>query len=295
MSFPIIMGISKKILEVLGSSLKIEVLGHSRTLLEPKYCPDYFTTREIAGVNQYVCGSISYEIKGRPREIIPDGFAIILPPGAAIRYKNLNPGKTISVWHNIRFSIMDTIDPLNLLEMPSVLGRSDSAKVGNINRELEKTYAEKDINFLKYVVKRHELGIQLLNIILGVSTLKAGAVHSIQKTERVLPALNYIQKNFDKKISVGELAKMISLSPPQFFNVFRDATGMSPGKYLQLQRMRKAQELLLMQTDFRICDVATRTGFGDQFHFSRLFKKNFGVSPELFREQFFGKGKRNQI
>ena len=291
MSFPIIMSISAKMLGIIGGSLKIEAISHSRTLLEPKHCPDYFTIREIAGVNQYVYGSITYEIKGRPCEIISDGFAIILPPGASIRHKNLNPGKTISVWHSIRYSIMDTIDLLSLLEMPSALGRSDSAKVGNINKQLEETDAEKYVNFLKYVVRRHELGIQLLNIILGVSTLKAGAENSIQKTERVLPALNYIQKNFTKKICVDELAKMISLSPPQFFNVFRDATGMSPGKYLQLQRMRKAQELLLMQTDVRICEVAGKTGFGDQFHFSRLFKKNFGVSPELFREQFFGRGR----
>jgi AraC-like DNA-binding protein len=269
--------------------LKVEVLNHSKTLLEPYHCPDYFAIREIAGVNQYVNGALRYEIKGRRPVDIPDGIAIILPSGTPVRCKNLAPGKTISVWHNIRYSILDTVDPLALLEMPLALSTADSKLVGKINNELTEISSEKSNNFLKYIVRRHELGIRLFSIILEVSVLKPGARDFILKTERILPVLRHIRKNFTGKITIAELAKLMSLSAPQFFNVFRGATGMSPGKYVQLQRMQKAQELLLTEPSIRIYEVAEKTGYEDEFHFSRLFKKNFGISPELFREQFYSR------
>jgi AraC-like DNA-binding protein len=280
------MNLNDSTLDIIGRSLKVEILNHSRTLLEPKYCPDYFIVREIAGVNQFINGSMKYEIKGRRPIIVQDGIAIILPAGVPIRHTNLAPGKTVSVWHNIRYSILDTVDPLALLEMPPVLNPANSELVGKINSELTDISSEKDRNFLKYIVRRHELGIRLFSIILEVSALRAGARDFILKTERILPVLRHIRKNFTGKITVDELAKLVSLSAPQFFNVFREATGMSPVKYVQLQRMQKAQELLLTEPGIHIYEVAEKTGYEDVFHFSRLFKKNFGVSPELFREQF---------
>ncbi len=288
MSDSIISAFNTKFMELAGRSLEVEIIGHSRTLLEPIHCPDYFASREIAGVNQYVNGSIEYEIRGRRPETVSSGMAIILPAGTMMRSRNMNPGRTISVWHNIRCSILDSIDPLSLLDMPALLSVSDSRKVGEINREIAKAEAEKGSSFIRYVARRHELAAQLFSVIVGASSLKPEAGLLVRRTERLLPVLDHIRRNFTRQITTRELAERISLSPPQLFNLFREAMGMSPGKYVQMQRMRRAQELLLMESDMRICEIAEKSGYPDQFHFSRLFKKSFGVSPELFRQQFHG-------
>ncbi len=96
-------------------------------------------------------------------------------------------------------------------------------------------------------------------------------------------ALDYIEANFDKTVSLAELAEVSALSVSRFATVFRQQVGLSPYKYLCEVRVRRAQLLLLAGVPGAV--VATEVGFFDQSHLARHFKRFCGVTPSAFLQQ----------
>ena len=88
----------------------------------------------------------------------------------------------------------------------------------------------------------------------------------------------YIETYYEHNTSLDELAEIAGLSPFHLVRVFKDETGLPPHTYLTHVRVQKARELL--QNDpLSIADVAYATGFTDQSHLTRWFKRMVGVTP----------------
>jgi AraC family transcriptional regulator len=68
------------------------------------------------------------------------------------------------------------------------------------------------------------------------------------------------------------------LSPAHFSRAFKETIGRAPHRYLLTMRLEKARRLL-EKRDVSLSDVAQRTGFSDQAHLTRLFKREFGTTP----------------
>lgn len=77
------------------------------------------------------------------------------------------------------------------------------------------------------------------------------------------------------------------VSYPHFRRIFNLRYNLPPGKYLALQRLKKATSLL-SGGDEQIASVAEQCGFDDQFYFSRMFKKYYHFSPMRYRREFRG-------
>ena len=99
----------------------------------------------------------------------------------------------------------------------------------------------------------------------------------------LLDALAYIEANFDKTVSLAQLADLSALSVSRFATVFRERFGLSPYKYLCELRVRRAQTLLLAGVPGSV--VATEVGFFDQSHLARHFKRLCGMTPSAFVER----------
>lgn len=109
--------------------------------------------------------------------------------------------------------------------------------------------------------------------------------HSWQVTDELIAgAIEYIHKNYLKKLSVEQVAQFASLSPNHFITRFGQVTGLSPGKYIVLVRIGHARHLL-RSTDKSLTEVAEQSGFESLPHFSRTFKQYEGVTPSQFRLQ----------
>ncbi|WP_449241861.1 AraC family ligand binding domain-containing protein [Desulfovibrio sp.] len=80
---------------------------------------------------------------------------------------------------------------------------------------------------------------------------------------------------------LAETARVAGLSPFHFLRVFRKATGLTPHAFLVQCRVRRAQELLRGGLD--PASVAAETGFADQSHLTRQFKRLTGVTPAAYR------------
>ncbi|WP_164997214.1 AraC family transcriptional regulator [Clostridium minihomine] len=95
----------------------------------------------------------------------------------------------------------------------------------------------------------------------------------------------YIHENYMDPLSVGALAKHYQVNENRLSYLFQKYSGMGPGNYLIAYRLNRAKELLL-NFSLTVSVVAKSVGYTDPYHFSRAFKKQFGISPSEFRNKF---------
>ena len=91
----------------------------------------------------------------------------------------------------------------------------------------------------------------------------------------------YLENHFAENVSLEELTTFSGLSSYHLIRVFRAETGLPPHAYLEQIRIHRARQLL--RAGASIADVAFQTGFSDQSHFTRHFKKMTGVTPGQYR------------
>jgi AraC-like DNA-binding protein len=95
-------------------------------------------------------------------------------------------------------------------------------------------------------------------------------------------ALRYIDANLGSKLSAAGIANTIALSPSYFSHSFRLAMGCPPMTYVTVKRLERAKSMMISTTE-RLLDIALTCGFGDQPHFTKLFRRWIGVTPSVWR------------
>lgn len=102
------------------------------------------------------------------------------------------------------------------------------------------------------------------------------------KITQIRPAINYIDANYDKQISLAEIAKSSYLSVSRLAHVFKEQMGITIIDYLTSVRIERAKQLLLA-TDQNCTEVCFEVGYNNQSYFTRTFKELVGVTPRQFR------------
>lgn len=90
--------------------------------------------------------------------------------------------------------------------------------------------------------------------------------------------LELIDAALDARLTVEMLSREVGLSPAHFARAFKESLGRAPHQYLLALRLARARRLL-ETTPLSLSDIAQRSGFADQAHFTRLFKRAFGTTP----------------
>lgn len=99
-------------------------------------------------------------------------------------------------------------------------------------------------------------------------------------------ALAFIEQNYQRDISIEELAAACGLNRSYFGKLFRDAMGEPPQTFLLHYRMSCAAQLL-KESRLPVREISLRVGYENQLHFSRAFKGVYGVSPREYRQTHF--------
>lgn len=101
-------------------------------------------------------------------------------------------------------------------------------------------------------------------------------------TLAIVPALEYIKRNYMNQFSVESLADLCGLSPTHFRRVFNNTMGVSPLEYLNTIRITKACHLL-RSTEDSILNISESVGFHSISSFNRYFDRLVNMSPREYR------------
>ena len=98
-------------------------------------------------------------------------------------------------------------------------------------------------------------------------------------------AKQYIKENYNKSISLEDISSITGFNSTYFSSMFKKETGEKFIDYLVNTRIENAK-LLLLNTDFKVSEVAEEVGYSDIKYFTKVFKKKTGLNPTEFRKLY---------
>jgi AraC family transcriptional regulator len=99
---------------------------------------------------------------------------------------------------------------------------------------------------------------------------------------RLNRVLEYINTNLSDKLELNALADVAGLNLYHFARAFKQTTGESPHQYILRLRVEQAKKFL-RRPEASVIEASALTGFVDQSHFSKVFRRIVGVAPSEYR------------
>lgn len=263
-----------------GTRLTDEKRYHSHDFIEIAFI--------LSGHGKYRIDSNYYDVEA--------GDMLILNPGRKHQALVIDPANPTTEFF-VGFSDVCFPElPANQLPLPEPEEGTDGPiyhTTGELRQKLFKLCtsmsAENDISRKgRYVMLKSYL-MQMLILLYREQSepVKTGAGCSFESASKnyvVEQMMNYIEDHYDEKISLDRIAENMYLSPFYISRIFKSETGDTPIHHLINIRLEKAKELLESGWSESIQEIAARVGYDDAYHFSKLFKKKYGIPPSQVRK-----------
>lgn len=210
----------------------------------------------------------------QPQELTA-GAAILIPPNVRIQYAN--PGETPAAvfWtHFSGYDVSSLFRAVGVSEDGAILPLAASASA----KETFQRFLDEMKNPPSEAAKLRATAALVL-LLTTLARLSEDTAHG----RRLVYTFAYMQEHFTEDIPIEELAEKEKLGVSQFHIVFRTLTGMTPTQYVTKLRMSLAARLLGDAT-LSVGEIADACGYGDMFYFSRVFRREMGVSPTTYRK-----------
>lgn len=259
-----------------GTRLKQEDNYHSHDFLEVAFV--------LSGNGRYRIEDCIYEVT--------EGDLIIFNPGmkhqALLSETNENPTTEFFVG----FSDVQLKDlPRNYLPLPD--GAHVLHTAGDLRQKLFRICSSMEAENAvcrqgRYFMLKAYL-IQMILLIIRdqcepVERAEGYSFESVNKKYVVEQIVSYFEDHYNEKISLDQIAENMYLSPFYISKIFKSETGDTPIRHLINIRLEKAREILEKGNCGSIQEVAASVGYDDAYHFSKLFKKHFGMSPSQVKK-----------
>jgi AraC-like DNA-binding protein len=241
-----------------------------------------------------VSGGRRYFVRDQTYGVTP-GTLVLIPPG--VIHRTIDdpdaPGhERILVQFSLSFLQLGMhVMPLHLeaFRMPLPLLPLDSEDRVEIERLLMQMCDEFNSRKSAREPMLHALLSQLL-LTVGRAMKRHGEENAMRPdpatvTEgRIQPVIDYILNHCEDTLGLEEIAHQFYFSPSHLSRLFRRSTGFTYSEFVQLVRIRRAQELL-RTTDQKVLEIAEASGFGNLSHFQHTFRKHTGMTPLKYRKE----------
>lgn len=146
-------------------------------------------------------------------------------------------------------------------------------------------YLGKNILTLESISRFHtmeQLENWIINIVCGIMELKEQ--ETSKKRDVITQIKEYIQENYNKELSLNEIARSFYLNPYYLSQLFKKKTGMTYQNYVTSLRVEKAKQLL-WEEKHKVYEISEMVGYSDTAYFSKVFEKNVGCRPSEYKKQ----------
>lgn len=261
--------------------------GTYRLYTRPKL-PSYRPHGRIDYQLLYIASGKAHFFFDGKEEIVSAGHMVLYRPKEVQKYVYYGTDHTEVYWVHFTGS--------NVKNILRKYGMSDSTRVfySGVSLEYQNIFLQM-IHELQICKEDYqELLTLLLNQLfilihrqLGLNAERK-TISSIQKNEVDL-AITYFNENYNQDISIEKYAASRHMSTCWFIRSFKQFTGVTPMQYILSVRISNAQSLL-EETEYNITEIGNIVGYENPLYFSRIFKKQRGLSPSEYRKRIRAKG-----
>jgi len=234
---------------------------------------DHFSIHYIfQGKGEFIINDTSYELG------VNQGF--LIPPNTVVSYKadHKNPWSYCWVgFHGLKAEYH--VNKIGLkTQNPTFTCRENTSMLSIVKDMLAcKNYKKgRDIKLLS------NLYLFLYELTESIDNNEAHEQLQSGKEEYLNASVDFILKNYSMPISIQEIADHAGIDRSYLYLIFKEYLNISPSEYLIRLRTDVAKELLCNKA-LSIGNISRSVGYGDQFVFSKTFKKVTGLSPEKYR------------
>ena len=224
-------------------------------------------------------GKLHLYVDGEER-IITKGNMLLFRPGETQIYNLYSADKPETYWVHFTGSDVDLL--LDYYGMP----KNENVFFTGTSPDYQWLFKQM-IQELQLCRVNYEdlLNMNLRHIFLMINRfLKEGTELDSDALDEVERATHYFNENYNLNICIKDYANERHMSECWFNRTFKHVTKVTPMQYIIQLRMTNALNLL-EHTSYNIIQVANAVGYDDAYYFSRLFKKNIGVSPTEYRKR----------
>ena len=128
----------------------------------------------------------------------------------------------------------------------------------------------------------------MFTCLLDFMLTKVNQMIALREEDSVRPvrlAKQYIHNHYQEQITLEEVSDYVGLTPAYFSVMFKKETEIGFAKYLINERIEGAKDLLREST-LSVAAICRKVGYNDPKHFTRLFEKNVGVKPAVYRKLY---------
>jgi len=166
-----------------------------------------------------------------------------------------------------------------LLELLSILSRAAVEGGVDINVMLEKNLTF--VNKVMRINNQQDL-CAWISTALNEFVELVYSSQDAKKVTQIRPAINYIDANYDKHITLADIARISHLSVSRLAHLFKEQMGITIIDYVTSVRIERAKQLLLA-TEQSCTEVCFQVGYNNQSYCTRIFKDLVGMTPRQFR------------
>ncbi|MFN2746416.1 MULTISPECIES: AraC family ligand binding domain-containing protein [Bacillus] len=234
----------------------------------------------------YVVGFIE---KGQ-RYLLCKGQEYIINPGDLVLF---NPHDT----HSCEQIDGKALDYRCINIMPDVMMKAVKELTGAENlpyftqnvlfrHELTSSLKELHIHILQKekALKKEELFLHLLEELIRTCSDVAFLENAPEPSDQVKAVCDYLEAHYTENITLDDLSRLTGWSKYHLLRSFTKQKGISPYSYLETVRINHAKKLL--EQGVKPIETAFQTGFSDQSHMTKFFKRQVGLTPKQYMKIF---------
>ena len=224
-----------------------------------------------------ISGAVTFDIEGQLIALKPGDMCLLLP-GQQEYHRFSDTEESQHSW--CQFDFETRPEHLNawLKQGPTVVQcNNDMERFMALGLSLTRTLE------LSVQPTLQALGLSLLRYFMALpASMSVNEQHLAPPSRAIRSACDYMKANLSKSMGLVDVAEHSHVTVNHLIVLFRQHLGLTPSRYLWQLRTHHAA-LLLRRTSLPIAQVAEQSGFVSAFHFSRVFKQHYDLSPKQFR------------